>query len=159
MSVLNLVSFLGLVGFGGLAWAVGGFRRPLPWRTVYGSGLLMLVLGAVVFLLPQTRLLLLSVNNLAVALLEASRTGAEFLFGPLVLSPGETTTAGEPSVGFILAAQVLPAVIFFAALMAACYHLGLIQPVIRIFARLFQKTLRLSGGGRAGRVLEHLRGD
>ena len=145
MSVLNLVSLLGLAGLGGLAWAVGGFRRPLPWRTVYGSGLLMLALGAVVFVLPQTRLLLLSVNNLVVALLGASRAGAEFLFGPLVLNPGETTSAGEPSVGFILAAQVLPSVIFFAALMAACYHLGLIQPVIRIFARLFQKTLRLSG--------------
>ena len=145
MSVLNLVSFLGLVGLGGLAWVVGGFRRPLPWRTVFGSGLLMLALGAVVFLLPQTRLLLLSVNNLVVALLEASRAGAEFLFGPLVLNPGETTSAGEPSVGFILAAQVLPSVIFFAALMAACYHLGMIQPIIRMFARLFQKTLRLSG--------------
>ena len=49
--------------------------------------------------------------------------GAEFLFGPLVLNPGESTAAGEPSVGFILAAQVLPAVIFFAAVMAAFYHL------------------------------------
>ncbi len=145
MSVLNLISLLGLAALGSLAWAVGGFRRPVPWRTVFGSGLLMLTLGAVVFLLPQTRLLLLSVNNLVVALLGASRAGAEFLFGPLVLNPGESTSAGEPSVGFILAAQVLPAVIFFAALMAACYHLGLIQPVIRMFARLFQKTLRLSG--------------
>ena len=105
----------------------------------------MLALGAVVFLLPQTRLLLLGVNDLVVALLGASRVGAEFLFGPLVLNPGETTSAGEPSVGFVLAAQVLPAVIFFAALMAACYHLGLIQPVIRLFARLFEQTLQLSG--------------
>jgi CNT family concentrative nucleoside transporter len=40
---------------------------------------------------------------------------------------------------------VLPAVIFFAALMAAAYHLGLIQPVICLFARLFKETLRLSG--------------
>ena len=143
--MLNLISLLGLFGLGGLAWAVGGVRRPVPWRTVFGSGLLMLALGAVVFLLPQTRLLLLGVNELVVALLGASRVGAEFLFGPLVLSPGETTSAGEPSVGFVLAAQVLPAVIFFAALMAACYHLGLIQPVIRLFARLFQKTLQLSG--------------
>ena len=105
----------------------------------------MLVLGALVFLLPQSRLLLLSINDLVVALLGASRTGAEFLFGPLALNPGEITSAGEPSVGFILAAQVLPAVVFFAALMSVCYHLGLIQPVIRLFARLFQKTLRLSG--------------
>ncbi len=145
MTSLNLISLLGLFVLGGLAWAVGGLRRPVAWRTVMGSGLLMLALGTVVFLLPPTRLVLLSLNNLVVALLGAAREGAEFIFGPLALNPGESTAAGEPSVGFILAAQVLPAVIFFAALMAACYHLGLIQPVIRLFGRFFKNTLRLSG--------------
>ncbi|MFQ5930121.1 MAG: NupC/NupG family nucleoside CNT transporter [Acidobacteriota bacterium] len=145
MSVLNLISLLGLLVLGGLAWSVGGFRRPVAWRTVLGSGLLMLALGAVVFLLPPIRLVLLQVNDLVVALLGASRAGAEFLFGPLALNPGESTSAQEPSVGFIMAAQVLPAVIFFAALMAAFYHLGLIQPVIRLFGRLFKNTLKLSG--------------
>ena len=145
MTSLNLISLLGLFVLGGLAWVVGGLQRPVAWRTVMGSGLVMLALGTVVFLLPPTRLVLLSLNNLVVALLGATREGAEFLFGPLALNPGESTAAGEPSVGFILAAQVLPAVIFFAALMAAFYHLGLIQPVIRLFGRFFQNTLRLSG--------------
>jgi CNT family concentrative nucleoside transporter len=145
MTALNLISLLGLFGLGAIAWLAGGLRRPVVWRPVVGSGLLMLALGAVVFLVPQTRLLLVVVNDLVVALLGASRAGAEFLFGPLALNPGEQTAAGEPSVGFILAAQVLPAVVFFAAVMEACYHLGLIQPVIRAFARLFKKTLQLSG--------------
>ncbi len=105
----------------------------------------MLMMGIAIFLLPQTRILLLIVNDLVVALLGASRVGAGFLLGPLILNPGETTAAGEPSVGFILAAQVLPAVIFFASLMAVGYHLGLIQPIIRLFGRLFRKTLQLSG--------------
>ena len=145
MTSLNLISLLGLFVLGGLAWVVGGLRRPVAWRTVIGSGLVMLALGTIVFLLPPTRLLLLSLNNLVVALLGAAREGAEFIFGPLALNPGESTAAGEPSVGFIFAAQVLPAVIFFAALMAAFYHLGLIQPVIRLFGRFFKNTLRLSG--------------
>jgi CNT family concentrative nucleoside transporter len=145
MTVLNLISLLGLIVLAGLAWAVGGFRRPIAWRTLTGSGGLMLLMGIAVFLLPQTRILLLIVNDLVVALLSASRVGAGFLLGPLMLNPGETTAAGEPSVGFILAAQVLPAVIFFASLMAVGYHLGLIQPIIRLFGRLFRTTLQLSG--------------
>ncbi len=145
MSALNLVSLLGVVVLAVLAWLVGGARRPLPWRTVLGSGGLMLVLAALVFGVPYTRPALLWVNGVVVALLNASREGAKFLWGPLALNPGESTAAGEPSVGFVFAAQVLPAVVFFAALMAAGYHLGLIQPVIRLFARLFRSTLRLSG--------------
>jgi CNT family concentrative nucleoside transporter len=145
MGVLNLVSLLGLLALGMLAWAAGGFRRPVPWRTVAGSALLMLALGVLVFLWQPTRRALVWVNDLVVLLLGASRAGAVYLFGPLALNPGESTAAGEPSIGFVLATQVLPAVIFFAALMAVFYHLGLIQPVIRLFARLFRNTLSLSG--------------
>ena len=145
MTILNLISLLGLFVLAGLAWTAGGFRRPIAWRTVFGSGVLMLIMGIVVFLLPQTRRLLLILNDLVVALLGASRIGAAFLLGPLMLNPGESTAAGEPSVGFILAAQVLPAVVFFASLMSVGYHLGLIQPIIRLFGRLFRRTLQLSG--------------
>jgi CNT family concentrative nucleoside transporter len=105
----------------------------------------MLVLGALVFLVPATRTALVWLNDLVVAVLGSSNEGAEFLFGPLAVGPGQTTGDGEPSVGFVLAAQVLPAVIFFAALMAVLYHLRLIQPVVRLFGRLFHRTLGLSG--------------
>ena len=145
MSVLNLVSLLGCLVFCLLAWLAGGCRRPVSWRTILGSGVLMLAMGVVVFLLPPTRLLLLKLNDLVVAVLIRGNAGAEYLFGPLALSPGNETAAGEPSIGFVLAAQVLPAVIFFAALMAALYHLGVVQPVVRLFARLFHRTLKLSG--------------
>jgi len=145
MSVLNAVSLLGVLALAALAWLAGGLRRPLPWRTVLGAGALMLAMAALVFGVPQTRPVLLWVNGAVVALLDAAREGAKFLGGPLALNPGETTAAGEASVGFVFAFQVLPAVIFFAALMAMGYHLRLIQPVIRLFARLFRNTLRLSG--------------
>jgi CNT family concentrative nucleoside transporter len=85
------------------------------------------------------------INGAVLAVLDAGAAGARFLFGPLALGPGESTPAGERSVGFVLATQVLPAVIFFAALMAALYHLRVMQPVVRLFARLFHRTLALSG--------------
>jgi CNT family concentrative nucleoside transporter len=143
--VLNLGSLAGCVALAFLAWAAGGFRRPVPWRTVAGAGLLALLLGVVVFWLPPTRALLLAVNDMVLAVLAAGNAGARFLFGPLALDPGQTSPSGERSIGFVLACQVLPAVIFFASLMAALYHLRLVQPVVRLFARLFHRTLGLSG--------------
>jgi CNT family concentrative nucleoside transporter len=145
MSWLNLGSLAGWVALAALAWAAGGFRRPVPWRTVLGAGGLMLVTGAIVFWLRPARTALIWINDGVVAALAAGGAGARFLFGPLALDPGQTTAAGEPSIGFVLAAQVLPAVIFFAALMAALYHLRLIQPVVRLFAKVFHRTLGLSG--------------
>jgi CNT family concentrative nucleoside transporter len=145
MGWLNLGSFAGLIAMAGVAWAAGGCSRPIPWRTVFGAGTLMLALGVVVFWLPPMRTALMWVNRSVLSILAAGNTGAVFLLGPLALNPGETTAAGEASVGFILAAQVLPALIFFSALMAALYHLRVIQPLVKLFARLFNRTLGLSG--------------
>ena len=141
MSWLNLVSLLGCGSLVGLAWLLGGCRRPIPWRTVRGSAALLLAIGMVVFWLPPTRVLLLALNDMVLGVLQSGNAGALFLFGPLALPAGQTTATGEASIGFVLAAQVLPAVIFFASLMAAAYHLRLIQPVLRMFGRLFHRTL------------------
>lgn len=145
MSWLNLVSLVGCVVLASLAWAAGGFRQPFPRNTVLGGGVLVLALGAVVFWLPPARTALLWINDLVIAALQAGNAGARFLFGPLALGPGESSPSGESSVGFVLAAQVLPAVIFFSALMTALYHLRVMQPLVRLFARFFHRTLGLSG--------------
>ncbi len=145
MSHLNLISLLGWGVLCLLAWLVGGCKRPLPWRTVVSSAVLTFGLGAVVFLVPATRRVLLVLNDAILVLLSSSTEGAVFLFGPLALSPGQATGAGEPSIGFVLAAQVLPAVIFFASIMAVLHHYNVIEPVVRFFGRIFHRTLELSG--------------
>ncbi len=68
-----------------------------------------------------------------------------FLLGPLALGPGQTLPGGTVSIGFILAAQALPAVVFFAALMSGLYYVGAMQAIVRVFARLFYRTMGLSG--------------
>ncbi len=136
---------MGFLVLAALGWAAGGFARPVRWRTVLGSVGLMLIIGLLVFAVPGSRTVLIAINDAVVALLTAGGEGALFLFGPLAVGPGSSTPAGEPSVGFVLAAQVLPAVVFFAALMAASYHLGIVQPIVRLLARLFHRTLGLSG--------------
>jgi len=145
MSWLNLVSTVGFVLLGAIAWFAGGMKRPFPKRTVIGATALMGALGIVVFLVPQTRTVLVWANDIVLAVLSGANSGAEFLFGPLAMGPGQSTGADEPSIGFVLAAQVLPAVVFFAALMAALYHLRLLQPIVRLLGRLFHRTLGLSG--------------
>ena len=150
MTWLNSGSLAGLFVSAGLAWATGGFARPIAWRTVLGSAGLMLLLGFLIFWVPPTRTFLIWVNDAVLTLLVAGNQGALFLLGPLAVGPGQTTPASEPSVGLVLAAQVLPALIFFAALMALLYHVGAIQPVVWLFARLFHHTLGLSGAESLG---------
>ena len=138
--VLHLVSALGFLTFALLAWLLSTNRRQVPWRTVaWGLGL-QLLLGLLIFRLPVSQRLFLWLNDAALGLLDVSKSGTAFLFGPLAASPGE-----PGSIGFILLFQVLPVAIFFSALTSALYHLRLLQVVVRLFAKLFHRTLGTSG--------------
>lgn len=102
--------------------------------------MLQLVIGLIIFRLPVAQSFFLWLNDAAMALLDVSKSGSAFLFGPLAAAPGE-----PGSVGFILLIQALPVAIFFSAFTAALYHLRVLQVVVRICARIFHRTMGISG--------------
>jgi CNT family concentrative nucleoside transporter len=71
-----------------------------------------------------------------VEVINISHKGIEFIFGNLA----------DPSGGwaYIFAVQVLPNIIFFAALSALLYYLGILQKIVHFFALLLSK-LKISG--------------
>ena len=136
----HAVSVVGFIVFAGIAWLLSSNRRKIAWRTIAWAAALQLLFGLIIFRLPGSHRILLWLNNAVLVLLNASKSGSVFLFGPLAASPGE---AG--SIGFILVFQVLPVVIFFAAFTAMLYHLRVLQIFVRFFARLFHRTMKISG--------------
>ncbi len=134
------VSLAGFFAFAAIAWLLSTDRSRVNWRTVaWGMGI-QLVIGLMVFRLPVARQFFYWLNDLVLALLAASQSGTNFLLGPLALAPGQTG-----SIGFVLAFQVLPIAIFVSAFTAMLYHLRILQPVVRVFAKLFHRTMGLSG--------------
>ena len=136
----HAVSLAGFVFFAGVAWLLSSNRRRIAWKTIAWGVALQLLIGLIIFRLPVSQRVLLALNDAVVVLLNASKSGSVFLFGPLAASPGETG-----SVGFVLVFQVLPVVIFFAAFTAMLYHLRVLQVFVRLFARLFHRTMKISG--------------
>lgn len=138
--ILHLISLGGFFAFAAIAWLCSANRRRVNWKTIaWGMGLQLLI-GWMVFKLPFSRQFFVWLNDLVMVLLDTSKAGTNFLLGPLALPPDQ-----KGSVGFVLAFQALPIAIFVSALTAALYHLRLLQPVVRLFAKLFHRTLGLSG--------------
>ena len=138
--IQHAVSLAGFLIFAGVAWLLSSNRRRIAWKTIAWGVILQVVIGLIIFRLPLSHRVLLWLNDAVLVLLNASKAGSVFLFGPLAASPGETG-----SVGFILVFQVLPVVIFFAAFTAMLYHLRVLQVFVRLFARLFHRTMKISG--------------
>jgi CNT family concentrative nucleoside transporter len=145
MDLYNLISFCGIFFLAGFAWLLSADRRKVRWRLLgWGVGI-QLVFAAFIFLFPAGTSLFLAANNAIVTVLDAATAGSRFLFGRLAIPPGATGGGGETSLGFILAFQAFPTIVFFSALMAILYYYGIMQRVIRAFARFFSRFLGVSG--------------
>ena len=144
MDAYNLVSFAGLAVLMGVAWVFSSDRRRMNWRVI-GCGVgMQLLLGLVIFHAPGSRGAFIRLNDAVVRLLEAAKLGQNFVFGLLAKDQGGFVRP-ESASGFILAFQALPLVIFFAALMGLLYHWRVMPTIIRGFAWLFARLMRVSG--------------
>jgi CNT family concentrative nucleoside transporter len=99
-------------------------------------GMGLLALGALL-MIPLFGEIFKSVAHGFVIVSNFTLEGARMIFGE------QLTDASK--LGFIFAFQVLPTVIFFAALMGVLYHLGVMQLIVRGMAWAITKVMRVSG--------------
>jgi CNT family concentrative nucleoside transporter len=134
----RLLSAVGLLAILAGAWALSTNRKAIRRDTVlWGLGL-QLGLGLFVLKLPLGQRVFAWLGAQISALLALSFKGAEFVFGPL-------GKQGGGSIGFIFAFQVLPTIIFVAALFAILYHLGVMQAIVTVLARVMTRLMGASG--------------
>ena len=141
----NLVSFCGIFLLMAVAWALSTDRKVVNWRVVLWGTALQLLFALLIFIVPAGTKVFQVINDSVVNVLDSAMAGTKFLFGRLALPPGTKNEMGEESIGFILAFQALPTVIFFASLMAVLYYIGVMPWLIRIFSKAFTRLMRISG--------------
>tara|TARA_B100000959_G_scaffold13459_1_gene13341 strand:- start:321 stop:1631 length:1311 start_codon:yes stop_codon:yes gene_type:complete len=138
------VAFTGFFIICLIAWVTGN-KDQINKKTITGSIFLAWSIGGMTFWFPWTRKALEWINSVLMSVLQAAQKGSIFLFGPLAIGPGELLSDGTQSIGFILALQVLPSVIFFSAIISLLYYLNVIQTCVNGFAKFFHKSMALSG--------------
>nr|WP_027009132.1 NupC/NupG family nucleoside CNT transporter [Conchiformibius kuhniae]UOP05738.1 NupC/NupG family nucleoside CNT transporter [Conchiformibius kuhniae] len=139
MSVFN--SLLGMLLLPALAFALSRHRRAVNWRTVGTAFALQLGIGAFVLYVPQGRLVLEKLSAGIVAVLGYGNEGIAFLFGGLA---GDKMFELFGSGGFVFAFRVLPMIVFFSALIALLYHVGVMTRLIRVIGGALQRLLGTS---------------
>lgn len=145
MTTYNMMSALGVFGLLFCAWCFSTNRRVVNWRLIFWALALQMAFAFFIFRLPAGVVLFKWINIVIIRILSFTKEGMYFVFGPLAVSPGETGLAGEKSLGFILLFQALPTIIFFSCLMAFLYYIGFMPLVVKFFARIFTKLMKISG--------------
>ena len=133
----RFTGILGLLTMLVLAWLFSTNRRAIRWRTVIWGLSMQIIFAFLVLKWTVGQRILATISGAITRMLNYSFAGSQMVFGEL----GKQ----HSSFGLIFAFQVLPAIIFISALFAVLYHIGVMQLVIRFFARLMQWTMRVSG--------------
>jgi len=145
MDVYNLVSFAGIFVLIGFAWLLSADKKNMNWRVIIWGIALQILIALFIFVVPVGSEIFRVVNDVVVKVLDSASAGAKFVFGPLAIPPGTESVTGEKSLGFILAFQAFPTIIFFSALIAILYYFRIMPLIIRAFAYVFTKLMRISG--------------
>jgi len=131
-----LHGLLGIASILGLAWALSERRSSIAWKTIVVGVVLQFALAVFVLSVPFGQAVFARLGELFVTLIGFTAAGSTFIFGDL---------ANADSFGFIFAFQVLPTIIFFAALMACLYHLGVMQKLVEAMAWVMTRFMGVSG--------------
>lgn len=112
-------------------------RKKIDWRLVTVGLCLQMLICILLNQVGFIRIGFSYVSDGFVQVTQFTKAGSEFVFGGLV--------GNIDSYGFIFAFQVLPTIIFFSALTSLLYYLGVLQVVVKAFAWVMARTMRLSG--------------
>lgn len=126
-SLLGLVVMIGVLTITSKDW------RKIPWHTVIGGMLTQFVVAVFVLRTQAGYDIFNFISTLARTLLGFANEGVVFL-----------TDSSVPNLPWFFTG-VVPPIIFFVALVALLFHVGLIQWFIGKFAVFFFWTLRVSG--------------
>ena len=143
-----LQGLVGVVAIPLVAWAFCEDRKSLPLRlaltTIFGALALQTLIALVLLKIPASRVFFDTVGSAFLALRTATETGMRVVFGYLSGGPPpfEVTNPGN---AFLLGFQALPLILVLSALSRLLYHWGVLQFVVKAFARVLQGTFGIGG--------------
>jgi CNT family concentrative nucleoside transporter len=129
-----------LTGLGGIflllliAYALSTDRKSINKRTILLAFALQVTIAALILYVPFGRDLLGGVVRGVQHVIDYGNAGIQFVFG----------TRTYESLGFTIALNVLPVIVFFSALMSVLYYLGVMQKVVSILGGALHRLLHTS---------------
>ncbi len=133
---------LGLLTMLLLAWIFSTNRKAIRWRTVVWGLSLQIAFAFMVLKWSFGQRMLHDAGDGVDKLLSYAYAGSTFLFGDLGAEHSQIGLAYRTE---FFAFQVLPTIIFISAFFAALYYLGVMQLIIRLFAKAMLWTMKVSG--------------
>ncbi|MCH7637388.1 MAG: NupC/NupG family nucleoside CNT transporter [Proteobacteria bacterium] len=128
----NYIGILGIIVILGIAVLFSSNRKAINLRIVGAAFALQAVIAVFVLYFDAGRAAIRGLSTGVLAIIGFSKVGIDMVFGPL---------ANTEIIGFSFAINILPIIIFFAALMAVLYHLRIMEYLVKFVGGALHKII------------------
>jgi concentrative nucleoside transporter, CNT family len=140
----------GIVVFFGLIAMLSSNLLGVNWRTIGWGIALQIVLALIVLKVEKARAAFEAVGEVVKMFIGFSNEGAKFVFGNLYDARppdagGTWSVLFGTNYAFQFAFVALPPILFVSALFTVLYHFGVLQWIVRMFARVMVHVMGTSG--------------
>ncbi len=125
--VMSVVGFFVMLGIG---YALSRNRKAVQLKVVLWGVALQWLMAVLLLKVPLGAWALGKASDVVSSVLGHAFIGSGFVFGKLGV-PG----SGDTNIGMVFAFQVLPTIVYVAALFGVLYYLGVMQLIVRVLAR------------------------
>lgn len=127
----------GIILLIGITFLFSKNKKAINWTTI-GMGIgLQIILALLLLKVGFVRATFDFIVQIFVLMITATEDASKFMFGELA----DASMQGKYGFAF----YVLPTVIFFSAFSAILYFFGILQVIVKFFAKIMQYTMRLTG--------------
>lgn len=128
----NYIGILGIIVILGIAVLFSSNRKAINLRIVGAAFVLQAIIAVFVLYFDAGRAAIRGLSTGVLAIIGFSKVGIDMVFGPL---------ANTEIIGFSFAINILPIIIFFAALMAVLYHLRIMEYLVKFVGGALHKII------------------
>jgi len=133
----HYLSLIGILLIIGIAFLCSNNKRKVSIRLILTALLMQFALAYFILNTNTGKNIFSSISSGFQVVYEFADKGSSFVFGSLANPAGPW--------GFIFAIKVIPIIIFFGALMALLFHLGIVQIFVKALSLLIRPILGTSG--------------
>jgi len=141
---MNLQGIVGIIFLTGIAWLISENRRAIRYRIILTGFAVQFALALILLKIPLFGELFVLLNKGVDVLSRSTAAGTSFAFG--YLGGGKLPFAETyPGAAFVFAFQALPLILVVSALSSLLFYWKILPWVVRSFAWLLQRTMRVGG--------------
>jgi len=131
----RLTGLIGIALIVLIAFLMSNNRKAINYKLVLSGLGIQTLLALFILRVPLGQKMFAALGAAVTKVLDFSNKGADFVFGILVNGKRLDEVFGMGS-GFIFIFKIMPTIIFVSVLVSIAYHIGLMQRIVSLIARV-----------------------